>query len=114
MEIAVIIGAVVLAIVAGLAIYKIIKLTIDVIKNLRKKKNTKEAVLQMKGVIAQAIKDPDVPHMKFADLDKEAVVCAEVDEEGEIVGKLQVFKDVDQNVNNMLENTPKGVVLIED
>lgn len=112
MEIMAIVGAVVLAVLGGLAIYKLVKLTVEVIKNLRQKKHTKEAIMKMKGIIQEAAKNPDVKHIKFNDLNQESVVCAEIDKKGEIIGKPQLFDKVDDRVENLLDDEP--LVILED
>ena len=111
MEVMAIIGAVVLAILGGLAVFKLVKLTVEVIKNLRMRKNTKEAVMKMKGVIQTAAQNPDVKHIKFSDIDNESVICAEIDDNGEIISNPQLFDRVDSKVEDLLDDS---VAIFED
>lgn len=112
MEVMAIIGAVVLAILGGLAVFKLVKLTVEVIKNLRMRKNTKEAVMKMKGAIQTAAQNPDVKHIKFNDIDNESVICAEIDDNGEIIGNPQLFDRVDSKVENLIDDD--SVAIFED
>lgn len=111
-NVAIIVGAVVLAIVAGLIIFKLVKLTIDLIKKFRKRKDTKEALVQMKTAIGQMAKDPKYKHIKFSDLNEDAVIVAEVDDNGEIVGEMECYDKIDQSVEKMIDED--GVIIIED
>lgn len=114
MDPAVIIGAIVLAILGGLVIFVATKLTIKIIKYIRKKKDTKVVIGDMKDFIKKTSNNPNVKKIKFSELDGYDAFVAEVDSSGDIVGDIQIYEEVDDNVSAMLNNESDGVIILED
>lgn len=104
-----IIGAIGIALAAGAVVYLLVKLTIRLIKQYRKRKDTKIVMAQVK----ELVKDPSVAHMSMSDLDEDDVVIAEYDEDTDELVQCNLSNDVDQKVENLL-NRNDGVLIIED
>ena len=101
------------ALAIGAVVYLAVKLTISVIKNFRKRKNSKIVATDMKQIMKAVAKDPSVGHVSFDDLDDDDTVVAEYDEENDEIVQTQVATEKDDKVDSLLKRN-NGVVIIED
>lgn len=98
----------------GLIIFETVKLTIEIIKKIRKNKNTKVIVGDMKDFIRQVANDPNAKSIKFSDLDKYSSYTAEINTKGEVVGEIKIYEEHDHAVQNLLKDAKESYVVIED
>lgn len=101
------------ALAIGAVVYFAVKLTISLIKNFRKRKNSKIVTADMSQVMKAVAKDPNVAHVSFDDLDDNDTVVAEYDEETDEIVQVKVAKEKDDKVDSLLKRN-NGVVIIED
>lgn len=101
------------ALAVGAVVYLAVKLTISVIKNFRKRKNSKIVATDMKEIMKALAKDSSVGHVSFDDLDDDDTVVAEYDEENDEIVQTQVATEKDDKVDSLLKRN-NGVVIIED
>lgn len=100
------------ALAVGAVVYFAVKLTISVIKEFRKRKNSK-IVGACIDKLKDLAKDPNVGHVSFDDLDDDATVVAEYDEETDEIVQTKVANERDDKVDSLLKRN-NGVVIIED
>lgn len=103
----IIISLIISAIMAGTVVYLAFKLTIDVLKAYKKKKDTKIITAYLKDVFKAA------PKKKLDDLDDDDVILAEYDEDNdELVQEINIAKDVGDKVKGILDDND-GMVVFE-
>ena len=101
--------------VTGAIIYMAVKLTINIIKNFRKRRNTKVVMADMKEIMREAAKNPNVSRAKFDDLDKidGQTVVAEYDEYNDEVVQCEIAREQDDKIDGFLRSN-NGLVVLED
>lgn len=100
-------GAIGTALIAGAIIYLAVKLTVSVLKKFKKKKSSKIMAAQVKDLIKTA------PTLSLDDLDEDDVVLAEYDtEQDDLAQELNIAKDVDDKVTNLIGQNG-GIVVFD-
>ncbi len=108
-------GALICFLIAGAIIYMAVRLTIDVIKRFRKRRNSKVVLADMKDIMKEAAKNPNVSHASFEDLDKieGQTVIAEYDESTDEIVQCEIAKEQDSKVDSFIRSN-NGIVILED
>lgn len=95
------------ALLTGAVVYLTYTLTVSVIKKYKKRKSSKLMAAQVKDLIKKA------PSMSLDDLEDDDVVLAEYDVEAdELVQDIDIAKDVDNRVSDIL-NKNGGIVVFD-
>lgn len=108
-----VLGMILAALAIGGIVYLAVKLTVNFIKNYRKRKQSKVVAAEMKQLMKEVAKDPNVGHVSFDDLNEDDTVIAEYDEENDEIVQTNLANDVDSKVDSLLSRN-NGVVIIED
>lgn len=106
-------GTIISAILGGVLLFMVGKLTINVVRKIRKNIQAKAAVIDMKKFIAQVVKDPSSKKISWSDLDNIEALVAEIDENNN-VKEVMAYSNIDKDTENLLETTENGIVLVGD
>ncbi len=106
-------GTIISAILGGVLLFMVGKLTINVVRKIRKNIQAKAAVIDMKKFIAQVVKDPSSKKISWSDLDNIEALVAEIDENND-VKEVKAYSNIDEETENLLDTAENGIVLVGD
>ena len=103
----------ILALTTGAAVGIIVRLTVSLIKQFRKRRHTQVIAAQMSTIAREAAKNPRVKHVSFDDLDKYDSAVLEYDPYSDEVVQTTLCEDVDDVVRRH-QQQGGGIVIYED